>query len=86
MIVEGRDVKPIPADLTPSTFLHGSLGNPLVTGEIGVGAYASEAHAHKQVANCRALFPAVFQDQPAAGHQVRRSCCDDRVERFETRD
>ena len=54
-----------------------------MAGQIGVRAYVTEAVAHKQIPDRRGLFPAVFQQQPAAGSQVLRGLSCDRCQAFE---
>jgi hypothetical protein len=54
-----------------------ALGDTLVSGKIGVRAYVSKARAHKQIAHLRSLFPAVLQQQRAAGVQMARRAAHD---------
>jgi hypothetical protein len=49
-----------------------SFRHALVSGEIAVRAYVSEAGGDKQGAHFGALSGAVLEQQPAAAYEVRR--------------
>ena len=57
-----------------------ALGHALVTGEIAVEAYVTEAALHKRACDLRSLRGTVLQQQPAAWLEVRRSGLDDGVQ------
>ncbi len=60
-----------------------ALGDAPVAGEIGVGAYVTEAAPDKLMRHGRGLVGAVFQDQPAVTLQVIRCRVDNLPQRCE---
>src|SRR5690606_41323989 len=51
--------------------------HPIAALEVAAGADLGEARRLQQRAHCRALVEAVLEQQPAAGHQVRRRAAPD---------
>ena len=60
--------------------------NPIVTRQIGVRAYVTEPGQFKQIPQASGLLPAMFQDQPAARHEVGWCARDDRAHSGDTRE